>query len=1198
MKAMIRLNSHLVNAGIVVSAIFLALLFWCPVIGWSQAGKTDDVKPEKSDAQKTLPPANKAKPAPVGDALSDRQDDINEQLAKQDEAIQSIENKIGEAKAELESVDKIETEESKKRRSELRIILKKLELELEEATAKKDELKKRLSGRGIQKINEKYQEQIEQLRDEERKTRKETIAQFEMVVNQDIQPEIIPNVLFRLAELYLKDADDSYHDAWDRYDEEMKDYDKQQILYKQGKRSKEPISPQMPARDYSKAIKNYKRIINDYPDFEQLDGAYYLLAYCLTESGRQSESSEIFNKMVELFPHSRFVPEAFLRRGEYYFDQDEMDKAVDAYKKVIEFTDSELLDKAYYKLGWAYYRKDQFEMAIDYFRMVVDYYAKRNIAGEEADNLKNEAIEYMAISFADYGGLDKLKNYFKKVGGRDYAIEIYKKLGDIYFDRSEYTRAIETYKSFLSDYPNHPDNSDLQKQIVDCYITVEDKEKELAERENYITMFDTNSRWFSLNKDNPLAVDKAMANLRNNIRYLSAYYHNLAVQKKDSRYYPLAIKNYRRFIDKFPDDIKVFEQHFFLAECLYYSDDFMAAAREYEAIRERIASAALVIPKDISATDFRWVESNESLVAKDKQLIQSAYTPKDENYLLRPEMGTDKQLTEVFRKIQQQYFIKAAYNAVMAYDKIYKRDYAPKTPKGQEMNLAVANGAMPEVAFKLISALQRYIELFPDDQKVSNFLFAIAEIQFTYRDFEAAKENFDKVIKKDPKSELAKEALSYIMESAKYTKDEKFREETAKKYESIFQDAGDRQIGSKLRNISHEAIFRQAQALEKEGKIPDAIAEYERLAGQNPEEEILTNCLYNIGLLQLKQEEYYLATDTFLRLEREHPSFKYNDAILMQAAECYEKLSDIPKALGIYEKIVRKYPNAQNYESALLNSGLLREREKDYNEAITHYRQFIAQYPQNQNSEKLTWSIAELYYEQKSWRNAVVAYEEFLRRFPSSFSLMDAYLKMAKAELELDNPSQAQRYMTNCVEVYERLAGRKDLDGRWAAEAKFLLSGNLFAEYMRVNFNVKPNQLQKTVNNKLNLLNKIVAEYKKVIGYASVDWIVAAYYRMGLVYKNMAESYLNAPLPEGLSPEEEEQYVSALQNEAEPFKKEAIVNFRNALTVAKGKRVQAEWVAKAYEELVFYEDAEVEPKFEKLIKSSYDGISFGLGVPQ
>ena len=84
---------------------------------------------------------------------------------------------------------------------------------------------------------------------------------------------------------------------------------------------------------------------------------------------------------------------------------------------------------------------DRFPEAVSKFIALVDYYEKTSRArgdDEVGGDLRKEAVQYTAISLVDdkWGSLAKAKETFQSLGGRPYEAEIYRRMGDLWFDQT------------------------------------------------------------------------------------------------------------------------------------------------------------------------------------------------------------------------------------------------------------------------------------------------------------------------------------------------------------------------------------------------------------------------------------------------------------------------------------------------------------------------------------------------------------------------------------------------------------------------------------------------------------------------------------------------------------------------------------------------------------------------------------------
>ena len=108
------------------------------------------------------------------------------------------------------------------------------------------------------------------------------------------------------------------------------------------------------------------------------------------------------------------------------------------------------------------------------FLALVDYYdgpRPRRRATRGRRRPAREALQYTAISFADekWGSLAKAQEIFAKLGGRPYEAEIYRRMGDVYFDQTKHPDAIEAYRLVLQKDPLAKDAPQIQQKIVQAY---------------------------------------------------------------------------------------------------------------------------------------------------------------------------------------------------------------------------------------------------------------------------------------------------------------------------------------------------------------------------------------------------------------------------------------------------------------------------------------------------------------------------------------------------------------------------------------------------------------------------------------------------------------------------------------------------------------------------------------------------------
>ncbi|RME45132.1 MAG: tetratricopeptide repeat protein [Deltaproteobacteria bacterium] len=1021
--------------------------------------------------------AKKAKP----ETEASKEEALEEELQQIRTDIDEVKRRIEELREEISQL-RTDSDEDRAARLELMIEITNLEVKLTSLEQAEEQTKRELRRLRARKIETKYAKILEQLTEEERQSRRETIAHFESLLSADLPDEVIPGILFPLANLYYEEDREAFQRKYEIYNEEIERYHEGEIS----------VRPEEPRYDFTRSRRLYKRIIDEYPDFPQIDDAYYGLGYCLYEEGKKEEAHLVFQRLVELYPLSRHVPEAYVRIGEYYFDKGDLDKAIAAYEKVLETTNSTFLDKALYKLGWCHYLKNEYPRAIDRFREAIDFtdlQAGKNALG---DNLRTESIEYLAICFTEFGGLEGLKAYFRKIGDRPYYPEVFRRLGDIYFSQAEFEQAITVYRDFLQNFPYDPAAPEVQNRISICFERRFEIPAAVAEKEKITRLYTVDSAWARENINHPEALAKARKLVADTLINIAAYHYN-------NKNFPEAITHYRRYLTYYPDTKRSYEIRFYLAEALYFSGRYEEAGKEYEIIRD----------------------SGKS----------------------------DKYLRE------------AAFSAVKAYEKAMGENYG--------------KNALSPNARRFIDAMEAHIRLFPDDAKTPQFLYKIGEVNFKAGRYPESRKAFWRLVKQFPNDPLAKEASDYIILSLQEEGDLSQVEQTAVLLSKTLRareggSAIDEKFLDTLEKVGHEAAFKRIKQEESKLSPLEAGEAYQAFVQQYPDSDFVPQALFNAGQFYLQAGDLITSSQLFLRLVEEHPSVPFAPDALLLAANNYERMNEIERATRQYERFVQMYRTSPDFQKALLNAGVYREKLGNDNRAIEHYEAYVTRYPSDSLTPTLLFSIGRLHEKLGNDKKAIRAYERLLTRQPNGPRTIEATFRMAKLLERRGERKRAEEKYRRCVKLYGTPTTPTP-DVSFAAEALFILNRKLYDQYDRITFKVPQRQQAAQLEKKSKLLAQVLKEYNRVIDYGAIEWVAASFYMIGLAYEDFVNELYDAPRPKGLTPEEEEAYEMALEEQITPLEEKAEANFRKVVELAEKKRLHTPWIEKALQKVRDYE---------------------------
>jgi TolA-binding protein len=250
-----------------------------------------------------------------------------------------------------------------------------------------------------------------------------------------------PDVLFRLAEIYLEEA----------------------LAY-----------PEQAGQWREKAIAAYRELAQKYPNYPRGDEALFYLAYTLWEQEKQKEALDAYKLLVKNFPSSKYIPDAYLAFGEYYFSQAQLDLARMAYQKVAQFTDSALAPYALYKQGWCYYNLQDWGKALEMFDQVVKVADTREGASGKKLTLRTEALKDLSLTYSHAGKAEKAPEYFKKLAPSE-AHGMLVTLASMYAGNGDDKQAIILYTELIKTAGCSAEAPLFQGRLLECTIRGGDK---------------------------------------------------------------------------------------------------------------------------------------------------------------------------------------------------------------------------------------------------------------------------------------------------------------------------------------------------------------------------------------------------------------------------------------------------------------------------------------------------------------------------------------------------------------------------------------------------------------------------------------------------------------------------------------------------------------------------------------------------
>lgn len=988
-----------------------------------------------------------------------------------------------------------------------------------------DSLFEKVSIDELIQIKKHFDKKVKSLRSEEEESLSEGRQLGESFLSDDASNiENKDKIYIRVAEYYIEESDFEYERANDRFDKMFDEYEEQYSLYEKGQLTIEPLPPETPNRVYSKAIDVYEKLLDEYPASDFADDALYSIAFLKEKMDEGPASRRLFQEVIDKYPDSPFAPESYIQLAEYFFkpredktDEDqnilELRKAIQLYKKVLNYKDSKRYDEALYKLGWSYYKlaaQDPvyYNDAIGYFIMVAEDITRAqelDPTGQISNpDVRNEAIEYIGISFTDevytLNGVDKARGLIeRRLAGKPYAVEIMRSIGQTYQKIDEQEKSIYAFSNLLEMFPNYKEAPLMQDYIAKAVFARGDDFGAYNEREKLYTLYNPQSEWY-INLDNSEDLEK--------VKYLKAAYKNSEEAFRANLYSDLEKANELQQVGK-------------------------ATPQMWEKFGDGCKNYLSIFPSDSNTYDIHW-----------------SYALMLDQMLGRFEVAFEEYLTVSNDYLEEHHQHDAALYAVGVADTIVKLKYTGED--SVSISLADIAQLSPEALTheetNLIQAYDNYIRLFPNGEYTPNFLAAAGGIYYNHKKFAEAKVYFQTLVRRFPGAKEKSLAMRSIMDSYFALGRFKDSEVIAKRIlsdESI--PAEQREFAS--RRLA-EAIFKNAEFLAEQGDFFESANEFLRLYNEVPDDvRYVEPALWNAGVNFQKARDWVRSTETFNIIASTFPKSKFAVDALNNMVDNYKELEQFTNAAVTSERIFNDYPEIEGRESKLYNSSYFHQKAENWIEAIRVNNIYITNYPALDYSVDLFFKNAELYLKLDNLAEANRIYDEFAQKYPNDDRVVTAFYERGNYYLNNDLKDAAKAEYNKAIAKSEQFKREgKESNPFIAGEAVNKLADIIHSEFVAIELK----QPQSNIDAKREVLKSTLTElntaYAKVLGFGSPRSFEATY-NIARSYEEFADIYANQEFDSNIDAnklfvhkkEINEQTAALYENAVNKFK-EVVVN--------------------------------------------------------
>jgi TolA-binding protein len=900
--------------------------------------------------------------------------------------------------------------------------------------------------------------------------RREAIRLIEDYLRDSPRSREQAEALYKLAELYWEESKATYLDRMGAYQAAV-------TACHEDRATCPHVPHKPPTVDLTRAQAVYQRLIVEHPRFRKIDTVIYLYAFSLRDQGKISESVKYFQTLLDRYPRSRYLADAWMAIAEYrFYEQQNYKSALEAYERVLKHPKSQLYDLALFKTAWCYWKLGDTTKSAMRFKDVLDLAKKKagrtDAEQKRAAELQGQALDYLVELFTedDTKSAHDAFEFLAQIGGKAYSKKVLKQLADTVFDQTRYERAVEAYRLLIELDPNSVDAPDYAGKIVEAYQLLGDTKTAVAEMRKLAGDYGAKGSWAAANKDRPKSVQHARTMAEQLIRTLAKTMHAEAQSNEkstkvvDKDRYARAAESYAFYLQNFPDAADAVELRYLRADILYFK-----LGRYEEAGRDYLA------------------------VGKSQPVGK--------------------------------YHKDALLQAMGAFEKV-------RRPAG---SVGAGKREITESDRLFGEAADVYATLFPNDKEIVTVVFKNGQFFFDYGDYDEAIKRFGLIVEKYPDDQNAGPAGDRILEALNKAKDYENIETWARRLKKTKAFAA-RDEQERLDKLVLGAVMKSGEKYANDGQYEKAASFYQRVAQEYPQSPLAPKALNNAGAVFEKARKQDEAVGAYKTLADKYPTASEAPEALFTAARIEENIAYYDKAAALYEQLATRYPQNPHAADALRSAGVLREGLGQHDRAIKHFGEYSKRFKDKSDAKDVAFQVAVVRENQKDWRQAAGSFGAYARAYPSDARVVEAHAREADASLKAGNENGAKDASAKALASFKAGARKKSNNDErgedaayYAAEARYIQGELVFRDYEHLKIAGKPKQLAKVLEEKAKKLEEAKKIYLDVVTYQSPEWATAALLRIGQGYEAYAKAMRSAPVPKDLTEEEQQIYRDELE---------------------------------------------------------------------
>jgi tetratricopeptide (TPR) repeat protein len=278
-------------------------------------------------------------------------------------------------------------------------------------------------------------------------------------------------------------------------------------------------------KELKNALNLFRKAVADFPTLPATDGAMYGLIVGQVRSNSDM-AAQYYQIFLRQYPNSKWLPAVHLSLGEYAFHHHDYANAYEYYRQAIATQDPVAMPFAYYKLAWLRFmqatsrspnlpeKKNQsynaennseynteLQQTIEELKIVINVIGKLPARTSRFD-LKKEAIQDLALIWAEQNDFDAPANYFKSIGAKSAIKLNLNRLASRLAAHRDFGGSATALMKLLGEVPLQSDNPEIFEKTLNLLYYAKDTSKLVEAIRAMVVNLHGNSPWRQINSEN------------------------------------------------------------------------------------------------------------------------------------------------------------------------------------------------------------------------------------------------------------------------------------------------------------------------------------------------------------------------------------------------------------------------------------------------------------------------------------------------------------------------------------------------------------------------------------------------------------------------------------------------------------------------------------------------------------------------